>query len=201
MKTRIAMITAALIGLLLSGTAFAGDDDDDRHERRSRHHERHDRHEERHQHRHRHHHKHTHSEVVYAPVIYVEPIYRVVHRARPRQECWSTTETYGGHGNGAAGLVLGGVLGGVIGQNLSHGHHNDTAVLAGTLLGATIGHDMGHSGSRPVTRTHCETRDDFDEVEEIVSYRVKYRHIGRIYETRTERHPGTRIQVTVNIDD
>lgn len=199
MNTRIAMITATLLGLLLSGVAFADDDDDDddRHERRDRHehHERHHRHE-----RHRHKRHRTHTEVVYAQVIYVEPIYRVVNRVRPRRECWSETYNSGGHDD-ATGLVLGGILGGVIGQNLSHGHNSNSAVLAGTLLGATIGHNASHSGGRAVTRTHCESRDDFDEVEEIISYRVKYRHTGRIYETRTERHPGPRVRVTVNIDD
>ena len=186
MNTRTTMITAALLGVLLSSPVLAGDDDDD---------DRHERHERRHHHEHRD----TRTEVVYAQVIYVEPIYRVVHRVRPRRECWSTEAYSGGH-DGATGLVLGGILGGVIGQQLSHGHNSDAAVLAGTLLGATIGHDVGHSGGRPVTRTHCETRNDFDESEEIISYRVKYRHTGRVYETRTDRHPGKRLRVNVNID-
>ena len=187
MNTRTTMITAALLSALLTSQVLADDDDDDDR------HERHDR-------RHHHEHGHTRTEVVYAKVIYVEPIYRVVHRTRPRRECYSTESYSGGH-DSATGLVLGGVLGGVIGQNLSHGHNSDAAVLAGALLGATIGHDVGHSRGRPVTRTHCETSNDFDESEEIISYRVKYRHTGRIYETRTDRHPGKRVRVTVNIDD
>jgi len=189
MKIRNNLLTAILFGLLLSGIACA-DDDDYRHERHG-HHRHHD-------------HDYARSEVVYAPVIYVEPLYQVVQLAQPRRECWSTTDSYrsGGHDDGAAGLVLGGVLGGVIGHNVAHGRDRDVAVLAGTLLGATIGHDLGHSaGVVSGGRTHCETTNDYDEVEQVVGYRVQYRYFGRIYETHTERHPGARVRVTVNIDD
>jgi uncharacterized protein YcfJ len=189
MKTLAAKIAVILSSLLLSSVACA-DDDDYRYER----------------HGHRHHHEHDYArpEVVYAPVIYVEPLYQVVRRARPRRECWSTTDAYrsGGYDDSATGLVLGGVLGGVIGHNIAQGRDRDVAVLAGTLLGATIGHDLGHATAAvPVTRTHCEAENDYDEVEQVSGYRVQYRYFGRIYETRTDRDPGARVRVTVNIGD
>jgi len=189
MKTRTTVITATLFALLLSGVACA-DDDGDRYERRGHH---------------RHHeHDYVRSEVVYAPVIYVEPMYQVVRRAQPRRECWSTTDSHmsGGYEDSATGMVLGGVLGGVIGHNVAHGRDRDVAVLAGTLLGATIGHDLGHNAvAVPVTRTHCETANDYDEVEQVIGYRVQYRYFGRIYETHTDRHPGARVRVTVSMGD
>jgi len=189
MKTPAAIIAATLFGVWLSGAACA-DDDDYRHERHG-------------QHRH-HEHDYTRPEVVYAPVIYVEPLYQVVQRARPRRECWSTTDSYrsGGHDDSATGLVLGGVLGGVIGHNIAHGHDREVAVLAGTLLGASIGHDLDHATvATPVARTHCQSSNDYDEIEQVIGYRVQYRYFGRIYETHTDRHPGARVRVTVSIDD
>lgn len=184
MNHRTPIIAAVLFGALTnSAVADRGGGDDSRHG----------------WHRHNHHeHIYIRPEIVYAPVVYVEPVYQVVQRLRPRRECWSTTDAYRSESNGAAGLVLGGVLGGVIGQNLGDGR--DAAVIAGTLLGATIGHDLEHtSAGAPVTRTHCRTANDYDEMEQIIGYRVQYRYFGRIYETRTDRHPGSRVRVTVNI--
>lgn len=185
MNHRTPIIAAVLFGALTnSAVADRGDDNDSR------------RGWQRHGHHHHHHeHGYIRPEIVYAPVVYVEPVYQVVQRLRPRRECWSTTDAYRSESNGAAGLVLGGV----IGQNLGDGR--DAAVIAGTLLGATIGHDLDHSGaSAPVTRTHCRTANDYDEMEQIIGYRVQYRYLGRVYETRTDRHPGSRVRVTVNID-
>ena len=197
MNARLTVIAAALLSVLVSNVVFAGDDDhEDRHEWRD---------EDRgHGHGHHKHHEHDYirSEIVYAPVIYVEPLYQVVQRARPRRECWSTTDSYRSGGDGGTGLVLGGVLGGVVGHNIAHGRDNDVAVIAGTLLGATIGHDLGHAqAAAPVTRTHCETSNDYDEIEEVIGYRVKYRYFGRIYETQTDRHPGPRVRVSVSLED
>ncbi|MBI3774406.1 MAG: glycine zipper 2TM domain-containing protein [Gammaproteobacteria bacterium] len=184
MNTSATRFAAILFGVLASCNVLA-DDDNDRHGH----------------HRH-HHHDYVRSEIIYAPVIYVEPMYQVVRRARPSRECWSSTESYQRGSDGAGGLVLGGVLGGVIGHNIAHGRDRDVAVLAGTLLGATIGHDLDHSSyGAPVTRTHCETSYEDDEVEQVVGYRVQYRYSGRIYETQTDRHPGARVRVTVSIED
>ncbi len=186
MHIRAIMITAALFGVLSSGLVRA-DDDDYRHGH------------------HRHHqHDYARAEVVYAPVIYVEPLYQIVRRTRPSRECWSTTESYadGRGGDSAAGLVLGGVLGGMLGNNIAHGHDRDVAVIAGTLLGATIGHDLDHGrAAAPVTRTRCEEYSDDDTHQQIIGYRVQYRYSGRIYETQTERPPGAHVRITVSIDD
>ncbi len=190
MHTRITVIVATLFGVLLSGVACA---DDDRHGRRGHH-----------RHHESHHHHHARPELVYAPVIYVEPLYRVVHRASPRRECWSTTDSYtsGGHDDSAAGMVLGGVLGGVLGHNVARGQDRDVATLVGTLLGASIGHDLGHTqAAAPVTRTRCRTTGTDEEVEQVIGYRVRYRYSGRIYETHTDHHPGARVQVNISIGD
>lgn len=192
MNARLTVIAATLLSVLVSNVVFADDDEhEDRHKGRG-----HDR-----GHRQHHEHDYIRSEIVYAPVIYVEPMYQVVQRARPRRECWSTTDSYRSEGDGGAGLVLGGVLGGVVGHNIARGRDNDAVVIAGTLLGATIGHDLGHTQVAPVTRTHCESSNDYDEREEIIGYRVKYRYFGRVYETQTDRHPGPRVRVSVSLED
>lgn len=189
MQTLLRCLVATLSLVFLSTTAYA--DHKDRDERgHSRHH--------------RHEHGHRHSEVIYAPVIYVEPVIQVVHVNQPQRDCWQETRTQISYGSGSAtGTLLGGVIGGIIGHDLGRGHHQDVATLAGTLLGASIGQDLSHSSrvAIPVTQTHCESRNDYAQEERIVGYRVTYRYSNRTYVTRTDRHPGSKIRITLTLDD
>ncbi len=96
-------------------------------------------------------------------------------------------------------MLLGSVIGGVIGHNLVRDRHQDVAIVAGTLLGASIGNDLSHSGHISETQTVCHTVNDYYEEERIVGYRVTYRHYDRTYVTRTDRHPGSRIRISVTM--
>ena len=190
MNTQRLLLAAAVVLATVSSPVYA-DRDESRHGWGKHHHQDHRR-------------DHRHPQVVYVPVLYVRPVYEVVRIREPRRDCWRTSSTTISHGPGSAtGTILGGVIGGVIGHDVARGHHEDLGVLAGTLLGASIGHDLSHSTHRvvPVEETHCESRGGGYEEERVVGYDVTYRYYDRTYVTRTHRHPGSRIQITVNIDD
>lgn len=192
MQTQFTFIAATLSLVLMNTTAYA-----DHKDRDERSHSRHQRHE--HGHRHQ-----VSSEVIYAPVVYVEPVIQVVQLNQPQRDCWQETRTQIRYGSGSAtGTILGGVIGGIIGHDLGRGHHQDAATVVGTLLGASIGQDLTHSSqvAIPVTQTHCESRNDYAQEERVVGYRVTYRYSDRTYVTRTERHPGSTIRITVTLDD
>lgn len=196
MNTRTSLLAAAVAMALLSSSVYA-DRGESRHGRDQQHHN------ERHSHR-GHRVERSYPQIIYVPVMYVVPVYETIRTYAPHRECWRSSTTTTRHGPGSAtGTILGGVIGGVVGHDLARGHHEDLAILAGTLLGATVGHDLTHSthSAVPVTQTHCEYRDDgYDEVSRVVGYDVTYRYYDRTYVKRTHRHPGSRIQINVNID-
>jgi uncharacterized protein YcfJ len=75
--------------------------------------------------------------------------------------------------------------------------------VAGTLLGASIGHDLtprrrgrGHVDSV----RHCEVVDHYEQEQQLVGYRVKYRYEGQTFYTRTTEYPGKHIRVRVNVN-
>lgn len=189
---RLLMITTAVLAML-SSPVYA-DRDDSRHGRDKRH---------RH-HDHGQHYDYRPPQVIYVPVIHVQPVIEYVRVREPRRDCWQSSGATISHGAGSAtGTILGGVIGGVIGHDLARGHHEDLGILAGTLLGATVGHDLSHSTHRvvPVTQTHCESYDGGYDEQRIIGYDVTYHYHNRAYVQRTHRHPGSRIQISVNIDD
>jgi len=164
-------------------------------------------------HKHRHHH-HAHTEVlVYEQARYIEddydtygrvmnarPIYQSVAVDVPQESCHVETvareERYR-NGNSVGSTIVGGLVGAAIGHNIGHGHGEATAV--GGLIGAAIGNDASR-GSRVVSyrdREVCGTNYRTEYENRIVGYDVSYRYQGRIYQTRTDRHPGDRIPVNV----
>lgn len=139
-----------------------------------------------------------------ARVILADPIYETVEVVQPVRECWNERvtrhrRTFGSY----AGPITGGVIGGVLGNGLGNGKKSKRALtVAGTLLGASIGHNLGSGHRRtPAYETvrHCETVDHYEEQEQVVGYRVKYRYEGQVYTTRTTEHPGKFIRVRVDV--
>ncbi|RYZ99431.1 MAG: hypothetical protein EOO68_12485 [Moraxellaceae bacterium] len=134
-------------------------------------------------------------------VINARPIYQRVAVDVPRQSCRVETVAHEERrrgGDSFAGTVIGGLMGGAIGHELGNGRGAATAV--GGLIGASIGNDAG-KGSR-VVRYHdeevCNTRYRTEYEQRIVGYDVSYSYQGRVYQTRTDRHPGDRIAVAVD---
>ncbi len=138
-----------------------------------------------------------------ARVISARPIYETIEVARPVEECWTERVVHRGRRAGSyTGTIAGGIIGGVLGNQIGRGRGKTILTVAGGLLGASIGHDLsGRSPrSRRVSRKEvCEVVEHYEEREQIVGYRVKYRYNGQTFITRTQDHPGRRIRIRVKV--
>lgn len=188
MKNLIA--TASLASLLvLSSTAVLAKDnykrDYDRHDYKERSYYERDHHRERQE---------------MARVIHVEPIYSQVRISTPHHECYRDNDRYS-RTNSYTSTIAGGIIGGVIGNQFGKGSGNTALTVAGTLLGGSIGHDMGHTTS--VNRYNhddsCRMNHRERYEQRLDGYYVTYRFDGQKYTTRTDRHPGKYIPVTVSV--
>ncbi|MFC6670355.1 glycine zipper 2TM domain-containing protein [Marinobacterium aestuariivivens] len=151
---------------------------------------------------HRHHHRDGRG-YDYARVIDVDPIVRRQRVRVEREVCWDErVRVDGAHpGDRAGAAVMGAVIGGVVGHEF--GERDPRAgTLVGAAVGAALGHELAaqrHHRSRYVTERRCAVEPDFEYHEAVTGYQVRYRYRGRIYHTRTERHPGKRIRVRVDV--
>jgi uncharacterized protein YcfJ len=138
----------------------------------------------------------------YGRVIGARPIYQTIAVEVPSESCRIETvkhyERRSG-GDSFTGTLVGGLVGAAIGHELGHGRSNATAV--GGLIGASIGHDASRGSRRVDYRNEeiCNTYYRTDYENRIVGYDVSYSYGGRIYQTRTDRHPGDSIPVAVNV--
>ncbi|MEW5250508.1 glycine zipper 2TM domain-containing protein [Microbulbifer discodermiae] len=136
----------------------------------------------------------------FARVVDVAPVYTDVQVRTPRTQCWDEQVAYPGRAN-PAGTLLGGLIGAAVGNQLDHRSRGRKArTVAGAAVGAAIGHSVSSQRhSRYVTEQRCRTVDEFTTRRELVGYDVRYDYNGRQYLTRTERHPGDRIRVRVDV--
>ncbi len=139
-----------------------------------------------------------------ARVIDAEPLYETVEIARPVTECWTERVTHSSHNPGKyIAPIAGGILGGVVGNQFGGGRGRTALTVAGTLLGASVGHEYNRSHHRPRSSVehvrHCETVDRYEQEQQLVGYRVKYRYEGQTYYTETTEHPGKFIPVRVRV--
>jgi uncharacterized protein YcfJ len=137
----------------------------------------------------------------YGRVINARPIYQTVTIEVPNESCRvQTVEHYERRGGDSfTGTLVGGLVGAAIGHELGHGRGQATAV--GGIIGATIGNDANR-GSRVVRYRDQEVCNTYYRTEyenRIVGYDVSYSYGGRIYQTRTDRHPGDSIPVAVDV--
>ncbi|MGL6161418.1 glycine zipper 2TM domain-containing protein [Microbulbifer sp.] len=138
----------------------------------------------------------------YARVTDVTPVYTDIQVREPRTRCWDEQVAYRERGGSATGTIIGGIIGAALGNELGHHKRNkQVGAVAGAALGASIGHDLsrrkGHT--RYVTEQRCQVVDEYTTRRELVGYDVRYRYNGRHYMTRTDRHPGDRIRVRVDV--
>lgn len=155
------------------------------------------------------HHRGHHRDVIYVSeerdwdygrVIEARPIYERVVYSTPVDYCHTETRarTVRSGGDSFGGTVVGGLVGAAIGHELGNGKGGATAV--GGLIGAAIGNDVagGERVTRYQDREICRRDYDRDVEHRISGYDVTYSYMGRIYHTRTNRHPGDRIAVDVD---
>lgn len=138
-----------------------------------------------------------------ARVIWAKPIYETIEVSRPVRECWTERVVHRGwRSNSYTGAIAGGIIGGVVGNQIGRGRGRTVLTVAGGLLGASIGHDLSARSGRPrISREErCEVVEHYEEQEQIVGYRVKYRYGGQTFFTRTQEHPGQRIRIRVKVN-
>lgn len=146
----------------------------------------------------------------YARVVSAEPVYETYERRVPREHCWVETVreeyTEPSHSSATPTLV-GGIVGGAIGNAVGRGGDNKKiGAVVGSLLGMSVGHDIGKK-RRSANRTEvsyrdverCETRYRTHTEQELVGYDVVYKYRGNTYTTFTDRAPGDRIRVAVEV--
>ena len=140
-------------------------------------------------------------QVVYAPVVDVEPLVRQVTVTRPREDCWLETAVVPTYRPGP--VIAGGLVGGVLGHQIGHGHRNDAMTLLGAFVGSAVGADIAarRSTGREVTTQRCEIVNETYTEERIDGYRVTYDYMGQRYATVMPEPPrGNRVRLHVTIE-
>ena len=148
----------------------------------------------------------------YATVTAVTPIYNDIQIVEPRTQCWDQTVTY--QQPSPAGTIIGGLIGAAVGRDAARGyrhgrghhrHYHRGNKGAGMVAGAAVGAMIGGAISRhnaPVqygTQQRCQVVEEVSTRRELVGYDVNYRYNGQEYLIRTDRHPGDRIRVRVDV--
>lgn len=165
----------------------------------------------------------------YATVTGVTPIYNDVQRVEPRTQCWDQAVTYQQPSPAGAiiGGLIGAAVGRNLGKGQRHhGHHNKRRqhgyghgyghgrhygkhhrgnkganMVAGAAVGAVIGSAISqhNAPAQYGTEQRCQVVDQVTSHRELVGYDVNYRYNGQEYLIRTDRHPGDRIRVRVDV--
>ncbi|MBN8431068.1 hypothetical protein JF535_09425 [Microbulbifer salipaludis] len=148
----------------------------------------------------------------YAIVTGVTPIYNDIQIVEPRTQCWDQPVTY--QRPSPAGAIIGGLIGAAVGRDAARGyrhgygrhrHYHRGNKGAGTLAGAAVGAAIGSAISQqtaPVqygTQQQCRVVEEVSTRRELVGYDVNYRYNGQEYLIRTDRHPGDKIRVRVDV--
>ena len=139
-----------------------------------------------------------------AEVIQVDPLYQPVQVARPVNQCWTERVAHPApRTSHLAGTLTGGLIGGVLGSKLGRGRGNAPLAVAGALAGAAIGQRLSTPAYSPPAWSNvqrCTTVNRYEQVRQVVGYRVNYRYEGQTFTTQTVRHPGRYIRVRVDVD-
>lgn len=151
---------------------------------------------------------HDNSDIHYAKVVHVEPIYRTVHVSYPEQVCWheEISKPIKRRVNNASpeAMIVGGIIGGVIGHELGQKHNQGFTTVAGALIGTAIASEANaqyyQTGEYRIQhRQQCRVENRVRTEQQLKGYRVTYRYKGDLYTTRMKRHPGKRIPVSVEV--
>ncbi|AMX02167.1 glycine zipper 2TM domain-containing protein [Microbulbifer thermotolerans] len=146
----------------------------------------------------------------YARVVSATPVYTDVQVQTPRTQCWDEQVAYRQPAS-PAGAVIGGLIGAAVGNKLGknrhrghgyrHRHDRGASTVAGAAVGALVGHQISSANAPThyVTEQRCQVVEEVTTRRELIGYDVRYRYNGREYLTRTDRHPGDRIRVRVDV--
>lgn len=125
------------------------------------------------------------------------------------------TSGYGSDSGRTVATVIGGIAGAVLGSKVGDGSGRYVGTAVGSMIGGMAGRSIYDSQqrSRQVQRGSVRVCDpvpvsdrygDYDRQDgyddgRVSGYDVTYEYAGRTYHTRTDRHPGDRIRVRVDV--
>lgn len=164
----------------------------------------------------------------HAQVTRAEPIYETVVKSVPVEQCWkervpvrhsdySHRSRHRHYDQSATPTIVGAILGGALGNELGSKKRNkQIGVAVGSLLGASLGRDIGREKQREryATREYgqghhndvsyelvdrCSVEYEQYKEQALVGYDVSYRYKGNTYQTVTQRDPGDRLKIRVNV--
>ncbi len=148
-------------------------------------------------------HRHNQTQMDYARVINVSPIYETVSYSEPYQECHYEERLIKDKRDSTTAIIVGSLIGGAIGNELGHNKSNKrVGAFAGAVLGGSIARDIDRrkqGGYKVKTEKVCSTRYKDAYHEELTGYDVTYQYRNLTYYTTMDEHPGKRIRVAVNV--
>jgi uncharacterized protein YcfJ len=141
--------------------------------------------------------------VVSARVVDVEPLVRYVTVNRPREECWNEVVRESVRPYGVAGpTAAGSIVGAAIGRQFGSGNDRDALTVIGAVAGGVVARNRalrnGAGATRDVAVQRCEVVNDRVTEQVVDGYLVTYRLDGRNHTMRTDRHPGSYVELAVN---
>lgn len=142
------------------------------------------------------------AEYVWARVLEVKPVVRVVRVYTPVRECRAVEVVrYAPYTDPAGAAVAGAVIGAIVGNQIGSGDGRRVATGAGAIIGGKSFHRRAQRMNRPIVTTEhrCSVVDEVREVERDGGYRVTYEYAGRAFVTNSRHHPGNRIRVRVEL--
>ncbi len=142
----------------------------------------------------------------FADVLRVDPIYRQVRQARPREECFDeqVTRVEPGGGDPTGGTVVGALVGGALGNTVGRGDGRRAATIAGAVIGGAVGRNVDRNNGGPPreysdVETRCRVVEEVAQRRELVGYDVEYRYRGDVFMSRLDYDPGSRLRVRIGI--
>ncbi len=139
------------------------------------------------------------------PVIKSEPVYKIVTKRTPYQECWDEQVPASSRVNndGTMGALIGGVAGGILGHQVGGGRGKTAATVGGAIIGTLVGKNLADKGNNQPTATYRTQRKCVTKYNETQEERfVGYKNIGN-YKGKTiikySNKPLRRIRLFVSV--
>ena len=139
------------------------------------------------------------------PVIKSEPVYKVVTKRTPYQECWDeqVPVTSNNSNDDTVGALIGGVAGGILGHQIGGGNGKTAATVGGAIIGTLVGKNLasrGNSGSTTTYKTQrkCVTKYNETQEEKFIGYKNVGNYKGKTI-IKYSDHPLQRIKLFVSI--
>ena len=140
------------------------------------------------------------------PVIKSEPVYKVVTKRTPYQECWDEQVpiSSGSSDDGTVGALIGGVAGGILGHQVGGGSGKTAATVGGAIIGTLVGKNLASNGNSQATTTYqtqrkCVTKYNETEEEKFVGYKNIGNYKGKTI-IKYSSHPLRRIKLYVSVN-